>query len=140
MVLIAACSQVSSAHRACGCDRDVCPKNIHMSFLKCPVHSVSVAEHKGQAGQNPQEGITVWMNCHGEMEFPIFSFLLVLLVLRVWVCCVNRILRLAVDLPAGAVAVLITREWFQAYSAPPASRFCSVPRAGVCGYRTKPGV
>lgn len=131
VVLMAACSQVPSAHRACSCDRDECPKNIQMS-LECPVHSVSVVEHKGQAGQNPQEGISVWMNCHGEIEFPFFAFLLCcLLVLRVWVFCVNRILRLAVDLqlqlPAGAVAALTLREWFQAYSAPPASRFCSVP-------------
>lgn len=78
VVLTAACSQVPSAHGTCGCDRDVCPKNIHMSFSECPVHSVSVAEHKGQAGQNPEEGIPVWMNCDGEVEFPIFSFLIVL--------------------------------------------------------------
>lgn len=68
----------------------------------------------------------------------------VLLVLRVWIFCVNRILRLSVDLqlqlPAGAAAALIPREWFWAYSAPPASMLCSVPQARVCGYRTKHGV
>lgn len=40
------------------------------------------------------------MNCHGEVEFPIFFLFrfTVLLVLRVWIFCVNKILRISVDL------------------------------------------
>lgn len=137
---MAACSQVPSAHGACSCDRDVCPKNIHVS-----IHSVSAAEHKGQTGQNPQEGISLDELPQGNGISHFFlSRYTVLLVLRVWIFCVNRILRLSVDLqlqlPAGAVAALIPREWSWAYSAPPTSMFCSVPQARVCGYRTKHGV
>lgn len=35
----------------------MCPKNIHMSFSEGLVHSVSIPDHKEQAGQNFQEGI-----------------------------------------------------------------------------------
>lgn len=140
---------------------DLCPRSVRLlqgcvsqehpydgwtSFSECPVHSLSVAEHKGQTGQNPQERFTVWMNCHREIEFPNFflSHCSVWFMWRVWIFCVNRNLRFSVDLqvqlPARAVAAHIHREWFQAYSASSNSMFCPAPRARVCGYRTKHGV